>query len=167
MRFILFLLITASCFSQVATNKQLELGIASKPLIMPGDVKSITFGAKMLQPTNMVQIVSGRFWTEWRVETNDSPRRCMEQFEPKEQSILLLTNNTYYIDWGFGLTNYAYRCPKEHLDGSEHSETQYVSSNLIAYLVWRGKTNINYLESIPITNIVRRWRDEKRRVYTQ
>jgi hypothetical protein len=105
----------------------------------------------------------GAFWTQWIVETNDSPRECMDKFEHdvwvRGSGSFLLTNflsgDMYYI-----------HCTKDHLDTSTQTETKYVSSNLVSFLVWRGRTNVNYLESIPITNIVRHWHWDRTRIYT-
>lgn len=139
------------------TEPPWDYGRSNIPFMTQG--RSLWFGANTEKES-----LSGRFWTEWRLETNDAPRVCMEKFErdPSEPitnraSFIVLTNG--FIQWG--------RCERDHLDTSEHEEIKYVSSNLLAFIVWRGRTNSNYLESIPVTNIVRKWHEEKRRVYTQ
>lgn len=110
------------------------------------------------------EVVKCRMWTEWRMETNDGPRVCMEKFD-KVSEWSGLTNITW--TYGYMATNYGWNneCRREHLD--THEEVKYVSSNLMAFIVWRGKTNSNYLESIPVTNIVHKWHEEKHKVYTQ
>ncbi len=105
----------------------------------------------------------GLFWIEWVVETNDTPRNAIGNILPKVFGDGSWITNS--ISWWF--TNGVSSCPKEHLDTSEHTETRYVSRNLISYLVWRGQTNRHYLESIPVRTETRKWHWEKRQVYTE
>jgi hypothetical protein len=78
-----------------------------------------------------------------------------------------LTNLTVSIeDTNVIIGNYFTVCTKEHIDTSDQTVTKYVSSNLLSFLVYRGQTNMHYLESIPITNIVHHWHYEKKQVWT-
>jgi hypothetical protein len=178
-KFLLPIVLVAAFTSVGAVNirSRMAFTIPSREVVTNTVVKTNSF------------LLKGDFWTEWIVETNTTPTRaCMEKFD------LLPVVGAFYgqgayltnIPWdGYLITNGAnfgtnifYNstnylvwpsppCDKEHFDSSEKTETLYVQSNLVAFLVWRGRTNVNYLESIPVTNIVRKWHFEKKRVQTQ
>lgn len=134
---------------------------------------SVTFKAETTEtkPTTVTvgMEIEGRFWTQWIVETNGSPRKCLVFFEHDfgreviwSEATLFTTNN---IVWD-GIRR-AEECKKEHLDKSDRVETWYVSSNLVSFLVWRGRTNMNYLESIPIRTDVRHWHWDKTKIFNK
>lgn len=115
--------------------------------------------------------VQCHFWLQWIVETNDTPRAVAEwTLSPTNRAttglaffdgsrVIALTRNPIMFETP--------PCNKEHLDTSDHAVTHYVSSNLVSFLVWRGRTNLNYLESIPITNLTSHWHYEKTQVWTK
>lgn len=114
-------------------------------------------------------IVNGYFYTKWECETNNSPtRRTMEGFPPETGLYHSWVSNHFYLNVA---TNVAWHyllpppCEKDHFDGSEQTETTYVHSNLVSYLVWRGRTNMNILESLCVRTNVRKWRYERTKVY--
>jgi hypothetical protein len=111
--------------------------------------------------------VEYHFYLKWVIETNDSPRECLGwsrwtgSTNPNETQVMYLSGGT-----AIGTITFGGECPKEHFDPSEHAVIRYVSSNLVSTLVWRGRTNLNYLESIPLTNITNHWHYEKKQVWT-
>jgi hypothetical protein len=113
------------------------------------------------------------FWLEWIVETNDTPTHaCMEKFPNNDWFSATNGFITNYIGiicmtnlWA--MPGYTPPCEKEHFDATENQEVKYIQSNLVSFLVWRGRTNVNYLESVPVTNIVRKGHLEKKQVWTQ
>lgn len=121
------------------------------------------FGADVLETNQVVTTkhVGGRFSTRWVIETNDSPR--VVDFGLGGMFYGNAMSMTNISSWGhLTLTNGYYimgdrPCTKEHIDQSQQTVTRYVSSNLVATLVWRNKTNITYLESVPMSNIVHHW----------
>jgi hypothetical protein len=106
------------------------------------------------------QRLEGRFWIEWVVETNTSPRVTMEYFFGPS-----LTN--IYCGQVYGaltVTNMLWwRQPQP--EPTEGTETYYVSSNLVFHVVWRGRTNSDCLESLPVRTEVRRWRITQQKEY--
>lgn len=132
---------------------------------------SISFSqplAEVQQITNTVQ-QTGQFWVQWVLETNDTPRRTMENFG---SGVVWMGTNflteamsgTITLDNDWEYRNGFYQ-PKQKLESNEGTITKYVSSNLVAFLVWCGKTNVNYLESVPVTNLTFKWKIKKETVW--
>lgn len=114
-----------------------------------------TTNTEFITLTNQTQRqLDGRFWLEWVVETNNhTPRRTMEMFSRQSPTNLWCLNAIYMTNmtWPFHFM----------IEPTEGVETTYVSSNLFFRVVWRGQTNSDCLESIPVRTEVRRWKIEK------
>lgn len=139
-----------------------------------GEMSLLNFGCflsseETLLETNKVittKFEAGSFETKWIIETNSSANPHKMFADANKGLIRLLTNSSWLLT-GQSITNYGYGyrpCEKEHLDKSQQTDTSYVSSNLVAILVWRGITNIQYLESFPVITIVHHWHWDKKRV---
>jgi len=110
--------------------------------------------------TNAI-VYDGAFWTAWERATN--------AYVPTPTiggvNGYITFNATNYIDIGLLQISeqgtLQFNCPKPHRDDSMHTDTLYVTSNLVAYLVWRGQTNRQILEVVPVTNIVKQWKYEQ------
>lgn len=116
------------------------------------------------------QQLEGRFWLAWVVETNAySSRLTMQNFASTNGNTYLnylsvvgcisvtnITGSIYGSHW--------YEPPPP--PPTEGDETYYVTSNLFFYVVWRGRTNSDCLESIPVRTEVRHWKIEQKKVYT-
>ncbi len=112
-----------------------------------------------------VQKLDGRFWLEWVVETNDyAPRRTMGGFAWTTPTNYWNGGSIYNYYNSFAITNGILWLQPEP-EPTEGTETYYVSSNLWFHVVWRGRTNSDCLESIPVRTEVRRWKTEKQKVY--
>jgi hypothetical protein len=120
--------------------------------------------------------VTCSFDLKWVIETNDSPRECLgfSYWSDTNRGSTLLslvgapvnTSISGTVVYDGSRIIFGGECPKEHLDTSDHTVVHYVSSNLVSTLVWRGRTNVNYLESIPLTNITNHWHYEKTQVWS-
>ena len=106
----------------------------------------------------------GEFWTEWLRETNDvpNPHRMFPDAQPQWWSVI-----TTGTAWAMCVTNGLWlpHCEQEHINRADQIQTKYVSSNLVAHVAWRGKTNAMYLEVVPVTNIVRHCHFDKVKVW--
>jgi hypothetical protein len=132
---------------------------------------NVSFGywteTKVTEPFVIPRKVEGKFWLEWIVETNDTPRVTLAGFNsfPTVTEMGSATNGSLAWYSFYGTNSLRPPCEKEHIDRTLQTVTQYVSSNLVSFLVWRGQTNRHYLESIPVTNIVHHWQWDKVRVW--
>ncbi len=122
----------------------------------------LTTNCEVVTVTNQTpQRLDGRFWLEWVVETNTSPRRTMEGFD-RYWDARYLTNLVYDA---LCVTNVLW-WQQPQPEPTEGTETYYVSSNLWFHVVWRGRTNSDCLESIPVRTETRKWKMEQKKVYT-
>lgn len=131
-----------------------------------------------VQTNTYLTNVYGLFWVEWQLETNctERTRTTMQTFPV---SIWIGSNVLYsytvtnmmvrdVISWGFkeAVPGWWSRpAPAEPAWDAPQTETTYWQSNLWSYLVWRGRTNSDCLESVCIKTNTRTWHYERKKVY--
>jgi hypothetical protein len=155
---VIFLIIMCAALGAFVAQAQSSRRHRHSLVFVPGE--TLVF-EQFLGTYPNIECPAGRFRLEWRVETNDSPRQVMEHFEalpdttPFSESWMYKNNVIYLTN---GMPNLFISPPRPPQEGNT---TQYVSSNLVSITIWRGRTNLNYLESIPMKNIVRHWTLQK------